>query len=674
MKKVFSVFLALAVMGASSLWAQQVIFKDGFETGTLNSEFWTANPAAANGIVQPVQQVSGVMNLPHSGSWALAMGRTNDTGPLATNILDLHLDLSGYKDVTLEFWIRDEEDENHDEDAILISDDGGQSFVRALRLHPAIWANSIYGLVVVDLGMAATFNNKELSDQFVVRFQQRGLYDFDPAPRRDGFFIDDVVVRGAPQYATLPFTDGFEADTLGPAWRRADPFNSDMPVVESESQWGFIEPVRRFDNLPDIPRTGNYALGIGRPGFAFGNGVNALDLHLDLSGHKDVTLEFWIRDEEDENHDEDVILISDDGGQNFVRALRLYPAIWGNSVYGLVVVDLGIAAALNDMELNDQFVVRFQQRGAYDFDPTTRRDGFFIDDLVVQGRPQYATLPFTDGFEADMLGPAWRRADRFNSDMPVVESESQWGFISPVRRLSDLPDIPRTGDYALGIGRPDAAGGNGVNALDLHLDLSGQNQVELRFFLRDEDDGNDNEDAVLISDDGGKTFESVFAINPASRPNGVYSEIVLRIDSLAQVRNLSLSNEFVIRFQQRGQYGFSPGSRRDGFFIDDVLVDVKTAVADQERSVPTNFTLNQNYPNPFNPSTKISFALPSAQEVTLKVFDLTGKEVAALLDNERKPAGVHEMIFNAHQLPSGVYLYRLEAGKSVEMKKMLLVR
>ena len=674
-----AVLLKLAIF--TSLYGQEIIFEDGFESGNLNTDFWTAQPVAGNGIVEPVRQVTGATGIPHTGNWALAMGRTDDNGTVATNSLDLHLDLSGKKDVTLEFWIRSEADNTDGGDAILISDDGGQNFKRALGLDPSSWGNSVYGLVVVNLGMAAAFNNLALNDQFVVRFQQQGQYDFDPSFRRDGFFIDDIVVRGAPQYATLPFSDGFEADTLGPAWRRADPFNSDMPVLESEAQWGFISPVRRFSSVSGIPRTGDYALAMGRAFDSNWNGVNALDLHLDLSGEESATLEFWIRSEADDSDPEDAILISDDGGKNFSRALKLSPSLWASSVYGLVVVDLAKAAAFNNMALSDRFVVRFQQQGQYDFDPSFRRDGFFIDDIVVRGAPQYATLPFADGFEADTLGPAWRRADPFNSDMPVIESEAQWGFISPVRRLSTVSDIPHTGNYALAMGRAFDAGGNGVNALDLHLDLSAQNQAELRFFLRDEDDDSDGGDVLLFSDDGGKSFAFAFALDPRLRPNSVYSEIAIDIDSLAQVLSISLSDKFVIRFQQRGQYDFDPSFRRDGFLIDDIRVSNPsiTSVETESPVIPSNFSLLQNYPNPFNPETLIQYEVPAEQRIAIDIFDILGNHVRTLVNEIQQP-GIHTAVWNGTNdngfpVSSGVYLYKMQAQKKFsKTRKMILVR
>ncbi len=89
---------------------------------------------------------------------------------------------------------------------------------------------------------------------------------------------------------------------------------------------------------------------------------------------------------------------------------------------------------------------------------------------------------------------------------------------------------------------------------------------------------------------------------------------------------------------------------------------------------PTDFSLEQNYPNPFNPSTTIRFSLPTAQTVSLKVYDLLGREVASLLNNERKAAGSYEATFNATALTSGIYIYRLEAGSFSQTRKMMLVK
>lgn len=97
-----------------------------------------------------------------------------------------------------------------------------------------------------------------------------------------------------------------------------------------------------------------------------------------------------------------------------------------------------------------------------------------------------------------------------------------------------------------------------------------------------------------------------------------------------------------------------------------------TSVESNTNITPKEFGLNQNYPNPFNPSTTISFNLPLRSQVTLKVYDLLGKEVAQLV-NEELEAGVHSTVFNASSLPSGTYYYTLTAnGKSFSNKMMLV--
>jgi len=98
-----------------------------------------------------------------------------------------------------------------------------------------------------------------------------------------------------------------------------------------------------------------------------------------------------------------------------------------------------------------------------------------------------------------------------------------------------------------------------------------------------------------------------------------------------------------------------------------------TGVSSIGVEVPESFLLKQNYPNPFNPTTNINFSIPKSGLVSLKVYDMVGKEVATLI-NEVKNAGNYLVGFNAANLPSGAYFYRLESGSFVETKKMLLIK
>jgi hypothetical protein len=90
-------------------------------------------------------------------------------------------------------------------------------------------------------------------------------------------------------------------------------------------------------------------------------------------------------------------------------------------------------------------------------------------------------------------------------------------------------------------------------------------------------------------------------------------------------------------------------------------------------TLPEQFSLTQNYPNPFNPSTTIKYSIPTSEFVTLKVFDVLGREVATLV-NEEKPVGSYEIKFNAANLSSGIYFYRIQTGEFVEEKKMILMK
>ncbi len=106
-----------------------------------------------------------------------------------------------------------------------------------------------------------------------------------------------------------------------------------------------------------------------------------------------------------------------------------------------------------------------------------------------------------------------------------------------------------------------------------------------------------------------------------------------------------------------------------------------TGVNNKTSNTPISFKLSQNYPNPFNPTTTIQYAVPSAEtghapslrQVVLKVFDILGREVATLV-NQRQNPGQYQVTFNAGNLASGTYFYRLRAGDFVQVKKMLLLK
>jgi hypothetical protein len=96
-------------------------------------------------------------------------------------------------------------------------------------------------------------------------------------------------------------------------------------------------------------------------------------------------------------------------------------------------------------------------------------------------------------------------------------------------------------------------------------------------------------------------------------------------------------------------------------------------ITNNQNEIPSNYALKQNYPNPFNPTTTIRFSLPKSGVVSLKVYNILGKEVATLVNGNLNP-GTYNINWDANGYASGVYFYRLQTGNFVETKKMILLK
>jgi hypothetical protein len=130
----------------------------------------------------------------------------------------------------------------------------------------------------------------------------------------------------------------------------------------------------------------------------------------------------------------------------------------------------------------------------------------------------------------------------------------------------------------------------------------------------------------------------------------------LQVDSLATV----LSNDPRVASVSVERWGPSPRQ---------VIITSAPGRADN----PAQFTLDSNFPNPFNPATTIRFTIPTRTHVMLRVYDLLGRRVATLVD-ETLAAGVHSAVWNAHDVSSGIYIYRFEAGRFHAAKTMVVLK
>ena len=173
--------------------------------------------------------------------------------------------------------------------------------------------------------------------------------------------------------------------------------------------------------------------------------------------------------------------------------------------------------------------------------------------------------------------------------------------------------------------------------------------------------------------------------------NVIVGAVVFAIDQNNNIRSYAISNsngEFVME-------GFEPGmytifGDKFGFdlnqsfiatldYVSNLTQDIsltlipESVTSSENELIVDNFILNQNYPNPFNPSTTIKYQIPELSFVTLKVYDVLGKEIETLVNSE-KPAGNFEITWNAESVPSGVYVYTLRAGNYIETRKMVLMK
>ena len=159
-----------------------------------------------------------------------------------------------------------------------------------------------------------------------------------------------------------------------------------------------------------------------------------------------------------------------------------------------------------------------------------------------------------------------------------------------------------------------------------------------------------------------KDSVSWFSINPTSITVPIFDKGVIQ----STITGDTTGNDYVYLIEE-AQY-----SNICYFFR--LQLNIITDVEDEiTGNFPENFNLAQNYPNPFNPTTTINYSIPNSSFVKLVVYNSIGQEIATLV-NETIAAGNHNVEFDASNLPSGIYFYKLQAGAFVETKKMILLK
>ncbi|MEQ9380476.1 MAG: T9SS type A sorting domain-containing protein, partial [Imperialibacter sp.] len=186
-------------------------FEDNFDDGTMKSPWAWVQPDSTvtdlNTIIPSADY--GLTSGANSNSFWVFMGKLCDNNAFATNALDLHLNLSGQSEVELVFDINSFFDETHAEDGIYFSEDGGNNFIKVIDWDPESWTdNTWFTHPSVNVGLLAIQNGLQLTDRFVIRFQQHDNADFNGTNDEDGIRIDNVFVRNSKLPYITAFTPG----------------------------------------------------------------------------------------------------------------------------------------------------------------------------------------------------------------------------------------------------------------------------------------------------------------------------------------------------------------------------------------------------------------------------------------------------------------------------------
>lgn len=305
-------------------------------------------------------------------------------------------------------------------------------------------------------------------------------------------------------------------------------------------------------------------------------------------------------------------------------------------------------------------------------------DDSIFDNLGFRESAELSNLPYLEPFSLQLYGVEATNTPMATFDSLVVSSENPQALI--------LFGVHDTTAYA-----PNPEGYSiRENALLLDLPILTNNPNEVRaVFMHTVTDA----PTVDLVTTGGQTLVANLNYGGTSQPlslaAGAYTVDVIRSSNKQRIGAYTFdlsntANGYVVitlsGFLDSAANQNGPAAALDVY---EVRLDPLTAVEEPSGSAPVSFALRQNYPNPFwsgatsrsagNPVTSIQFAVPSAQFVSLKVYDMLGKEVATLVD-EKKPAGHYHVVFDARNLPSGIYFYRLRAGDFAATRKMLLVR
>ncbi|MEZ5359993.1 MAG: PKD domain-containing protein [Candidatus Zixiibacteriota bacterium] len=504
-------------------------------------------------------------------------------------------------------------------------------------------------------------------------------------------------------YATLPYSTGFETGSFDSYWfTQSSNSNGRIQITTANTPRG------SYHMTMDVISNGTYS-------------QNEAWLRLNLAGKSDVELSFYWKEFSDEDHTQDGVFLSSNGGSTFTK---VYNLTGGSTTYQQIVLDIDALAAANGLSLTSTFVVKFQQYDNY----AITTDGMAFDDIsvisydippvadftanVTSGyaplavtftdqslyNPTSWSWTFGDGGTSTAQNPShtYTAAGTYTVTLTATNAfgsdlETKTGYIT-VSEATGWMTITYD-DFESGFGNYTDGGGDcalyiygtyaweGNNAADIQdnsgtassfyhtvgYNVSAYSEMEVDFYF------------VAISMESGEDFWVQYY-------NGSTWQTVA---SFAQGVDFS-NNTFyhAVVTISSGSYNFPTNARlrfmcdasgnADDVYIDNIEwrgqggTSSLNALASNP-GIPDKFALNQNYPNPFNPVTTIKFSVPAATDVSIDVFNILGQRVATVAEGFYEP-GEYKVTWDGAAQASGVYFYRIQAGQFTETKKMVLLK
>jgi len=403
------------------------------------------------------------------------------------------------------------------------------------------------------------------------------------------------------------------------------------------------------------------------------NPAGALTLHLPTKGYSDVVLRYAITRTPNGAHDQQVSYTID--GENFITDGLDSTEFYVSLYYDMVELDFSGIEGVDD---NPDFKVRLTLAGensepdndsgnqrinhvtleGYALEPDIRRD--LIHHWNFDNIPNNVNFP--TGLEisaggivggSSTVGGAWlrydgERWDRVNAPTPF-----------------NARTVPYDEDEDRGLRLRNPTGDFLVR-----IPTTSHKNVVVRYAAQRS--GNGSEAKLIAWSTDGVTFHSDGLAFDSVQ---VGENFVLYEFDFTGWEDVNDNPDFTLRIRAIGP-GSEPDNEDGNQRFNHLTVDAtptETSAGLGYGELPGRITLEQNYPNPFNPATRISFDLPEQMHVTLEVFDVTGRHIQTLV-NQAVPAGSHSVTFDAAQLSSGIYLYRMQAGGQSFTRRMMFVK